>query len=263
MKGYTLITGATGILGEEFCFQCAARGDKLFLTGRSEEKLSLLSDRIKAKHPAAEILYHPCMLDSSEDRAELMNYIDGLNIKFSRFISVAGVDTQKAFEKYTQEKVIFQLRVNFEANISLAHYLLKKREDDFGILIVGSISGACPMPYFALYSATKSALTYFYSALRVELKGQGVKVTVLMPGGIPTRKDIIEDIKKQGLKGKLSSKPKDFVVRKALKGAEKNKRIVVPGAFNKMTYFITRLIPASWAMAFVERNWKNKEKDAF
>lgn len=263
MKGFTLITGATGVLGEEFCYQCATRGDKLFLTGRSEQKLALLADKIKANYPQTEILYYPCMLDDDESRARLFDYIDGLGVKFSRFISVAGVDTQKAFEKYTAEKVLFQLRVNFEANVCITHQLLSRREEDFGILIVGSISGVCPMPYFAVYSATKCAVTNFYSALRVELKPKGVKVTVVMPGGIPTRKDIIEDIKKQGLKGKLSAKPKDFVVKKALKGAEKNKRVVVPGAFNKLTYFITKIIPASWAMRFVAKNWKNKEKDAF
>ena len=263
MNGYTFITGATGGLGEEFCFQCAKKGENLFLTGRSEEKLSLLKEKLLNKYPGIKIDYCPCMLTSETDRANLMKYADEKKITFSRFVNVAGVDTQLAFEKYTQEKILFQTRVNFEAAVSLAHYVLDRREKELSILVVSSMSGACPMPYFAIYSATKQALVYFFSALRKELSRTSMKVSVLMPGGIPTRPDIINDIKIQGLKGKLSSKPKDFVVRKALAGADKNKRIIIPGAFNKFTYAVTRITPPAVSMAFVAKHWKGKEKDAF
>ena len=251
------------MLGEEFAMQCAFRGDKLFLTGRSSERLELLTQRIKGKYPDCQIITCDCMLDSDASRARLYEFIDLKGVRFSRFIGVAGVDTQMAFEKYTQESALFQMRVNFEANVALTEYLLKKREKDFGILIVSSICGACPMPYFAVYSATKSALVNFYTALRAELKGKGIKVSVLMPGSIPTRSDIIEDIKIQGWRGKLSSRSKEQVVKEALDRAEKNRRIIIPGAFNKMTYALTRIMPQGVVTRFVARNWKNKEKNAF
>lgn len=263
MNGYTFITGATGGLGKEFCMQCAARGDNLFLTGRSEEKLADLKKEISEKYPNVKIEYHPCMLTDEKDRNALFAYVDEIKITFSAFINVAGVDTQLAFEKYTQEKIIFQTRVNFEAAVCLTRYVLDRREKNLSVLIVSSMSGACPMPYFGIYSSTKQALIYFFSALRREMKGTGVKITVLMPGGVPTRPDIIKDIKIQGLKGKLSAKPKNFVVKKALKGAANNKRIVIPGFFNKFTYAITRITPTAVSSAFVAKNWKDKEKDAF
>ncbi|MBQ9708990.1 MAG: SDR family NAD(P)-dependent oxidoreductase [Clostridia bacterium] len=262
MDSYTLITGATGGLGQEFCRQCAARGDNLLLTGRSEQKLEDLRAEL-LKSYSVKILTFACRLDDELERQSLCDFVAKAEVKLSQFISVAGVDTQMAFERYTREKVLFQLRVNFEAAVALTHALLSFRAEGFSILVVSSISGSCPMPYFALYSATKSALVSFFSALRVELKDKGVKVTVLMPGSIPTRPDIIEDIKIQGLKGRLSSKPKDFVVKKALAGARKNKRIVIPGAFNKFVYFLTKITPYRLVAAFVARGWKNKEKDAF
>ena len=251
------------MLGEEFAMQCALRGDKLFLTGRSRDKLASLTRKILSKFPDSEILSCDCLLDDESSRKRLMDYIDGTGVKFSRFIGVAGVDTQMAFERYTQESLTFQLRVNFEANVSLTHFLLSKREKDFGILIVSSICGACPMPYFAIYSASKSALVNFYTALRYELKREGVKVSVLMPGSIPTRPDIVEDIKIQGLRGKLSSMPKELVVREALSRAEKNRRVIIPGVFNKTTYCLTKMLPSRWVTAFVGKRWKNKEKNAF
>ena len=123
------------------------------------------------------------------------------------------------------------------------------------------MSGSTPMPYFAIYSATKSALINFYTSLRYEVKD--AKITVLAPGGIPTREDVIKDIKRQGCSGKLSSKPAEFVVKKALKGLDKNKRLVIPGAFNKFVYGIEKIAPLGLRCRFVAKKWKNKEKDAF
>jgi short-subunit dehydrogenase len=125
------------------------------------------------------------------------------------------------------------------------------------------MSGVSPMPYFALYSATKAMLTNFYTSMHYELKKQGVKVTVVMPGGIPTRPDIIEQIKGQGLWGKLSSKTPEFVAEKSLKAVSKNKLKYIPGFFNKLLNFIMKIIPQRIVLAFIARRWKNQYKDAF
>ena len=120
-----------------------------------------------------------------------------------------------------------------------------------------------PMPYFALYSATKRALVQFFSALRVELKGQGVKVTTVLPGGMPTRKDVCEQIKGQGLWGKIATKSPAYVAEKSLRAVGKNKRVYIPGLVNKLMAFFTKLIPLSWKMHFIAKRWSKISKDAF
>ena len=131
------------------------------------------------------------------------------------------------------------------------------------IITISSMSGVTPMPYFAEYSATKSALIYFYKGLKKELKGSGVKITVLCPGSVPTRQDIIKDIKSQGLTGKLSKKSPKFVVEKGLKALSKNKTICVPGFYNKVVSFISRITPYSVKASVIAKKFKDKEKDAF
>ena len=76
-----------------------------------------------------------------------------------------------------------------------------------------------------------------------ELKGQKVKLTLLCPGSVPTRDDIIEDIKAQGLTGKLSQKSPNYIVKKGLKALEKNKTVCVPGAYNRLVRFISSITP--------------------
>ncbi len=259
---FTFISGATGGIGKAFVFSCAEKGYDLFLTGRSNDKLSALKSEVLEKF-SVQIEYFACDLTSETERKNMMDFIDSKNIAFDRIINVAGVDIQKAFTDYTKEKVLFQLRVNAESTVCLTYDLLKRRTDNAEIITISSMSGASPMPYFALYSATKALLINFFTSLHYELKKQGVKVTVVMPGGVPTRPDLIEDIKRQGVWGKLSSKPASFVAEKSLKAVKKNKIKYIPGGFNKFLNAIMKLAPKRIVLTFIARRWSKQTKDAF
>ena len=119
------------------------------------------------------------------------------------------------------------------------------------------------MPYFAIYSATKGALTSFSLALREEVQGAGVKVTAILPGAIPTREDVKEQIKGQGLWGKLAAKSPRFVAEKSLQAVRKNKGKVVVGFANKLMNVGTKLIPLPLKLKFIAKRWSKIRKDAF
>lgn len=257
---YTLITGATGGIGSEFCRQLVLTDD-LFLTGRSEEKLSKLKKELLEINPNAKIIVFSADITDESQREAIFSEADANGVRFGGLINVAGVDTQKEFLKYDQQKIVFQVRVNLEATLSITHSVLKRREKSLKILTVSSMSGTVPMPYFAIYSATKACLINFFTALRYEVAD--AKITTLMPGAVPTREDIKRDILIQGLTGRLSAKSPEFVVRKGLKALQKNRAKCIPGAFNKLVYFIERITPKGVQCAYVKRKWKNKEKDAF
>ena len=258
---YTFISGATGGIGKAFTLECAKKGYDLFITGRSEEKLCALKKELEKFN--VNVLYKACDLTDVDSRLAMIEYIDEQGIKFERIINVAGVDIQKAFMDYTAEKVLFQIRVNAESTVSLTHALLSRREKNTEVITISSLSGASPMPYFALYSATKAMLINFFTSLHYELKKDGVKVTVVMPGGVPTRPDIIEDIKGQGLWGKLSAKPASFVAERSLKAVKKNKINYRPGGFNKFLNFMMKFVPKRIVLSFIAKRWQKQTKDAF
>lgn len=260
---YTFISGATGGIGKAFCKEIAKSGAEIFITGRSGEKLEILKRELISLGARA-VEYFPCDLTSETSRKEMLAFTDERGLKFERIINVAGVDTQKGFLKYTEEKLLFQLRVNAEATTTLTHALLLRRaEGKTSVITIASMSGVKPMPYFAVYSATKAMLINLFTALHYELKSENVNVTVVMPGGVPTRPDIIEDIKGQGLWGKLSSKPASYIAEKALIASKKNKVKCIPGFFNKFMYFLESVAPRGMAERFILRRWKKQEKDAF
>ncbi len=259
---YALITGATGGLGSAFAYALAEEGYALLLTGRSADKLDFLQEDIEEGYGVT-VLTFPADLSKEGDRAALMAAIADKDIKISLLANVAGADIQKSFTAYTQEKILFQCRVNFETAVSLCHFAIERKAERLEIINVSSVSGIYPMPYFAIYSATKGALTSFSQALRQEMKGKNVAVTAILPGAMPTREDIKEQIKGQGLWGKLAAKDPYKVARVSLKAAHKNKRKCIVGFWNKMMRIGTAWMPTSWRLKFIAKRWSKITKDAF
>ncbi len=262
-SGYVFISGATGGIGKAFAEVFASRKERLFLTGRSEEKLSTLKSRLKDEY-GADCEIFACDLTNTDCVRDMLAFADGKGIMFSGIINVAGVDIQKAFLDYTEEKLLFQIKVNAEATLLLTHALLKRRaEGNCRIITVSSMSGVSPMPYFATYSATKAMLTNFFTALHYELKSKGVHVTTVLPGGVYTRPDVIADIKGQGLWGKLSAKTPTFVAEKSVKASDENKIKYIPGFFNRALNLLMKILPRKIVLKFIANRWKKQTKDAF
>ena len=263
MKRVTVITGATGGLGGAFVELLAKQGENLLLTGRSEDKLLALKNRLAEEYPTLAVEVCAADLTDEKSRLTLAERMQHENIRIGRLVNVAGADIQKGLETYTQEKIAFQCRVNFEAATSLCHFAIAYRAENLEIVNVSSVSGIYPMPYFAVYSATKGALTSFSQALREEMRGKNVSVTAVLPGAMPTREDIKAQIKGQGLWGKLAVKTPEFVAEKSLNAVRKNKRKVIIGFWNKMMRIGTAWLPSGLRLRFIAKRWSKITKDAF
>ena len=99
---YTMITGATGGLGEAFVRIAAKNGENLILSGRYEGKLRLLKEKILAEHTGIDVLIYAADLSDAASRASMMRAIAEAHLKIARLINVAGADIQKPFSDYTQ-----------------------------------------------------------------------------------------------------------------------------------------------------------------
>ncbi len=262
-EGYALITGATGGLGRAFVFTLAKRGYDMLLTGRDEQKLHDLREEAKAINPSVKVWTFVADLADEGGRYALNSKISAHGFKICLLVNVAGVDIQKGLSEYTQEKITLQCRVNFEAAVSMCRFAIEKKATGLQIINISSVSGIYPMPYFSIYSATKTALTSFSMALREEMRNKNVAVTAILPGAMPTRDDIKEQIKGQGLWGKLAMKTPERVALVSLKAVSKNKRKVIVGFWNKMMRIFTCWIPTSWRLYFIAKRWSKISKDAF
>lgn len=255
---YNIITGASGVLGKEFCSYFASLGENLIITARDNEKLKELANSLTKRYNIS-VEYFACDMASEIDR---QNFFDFLNdFEIDKLILVCGNDNQMAFKEYSQEKIITQIRANFESQVCLTNYALGKMKKGSTILAISSLTATLAMPYFAIYSSCKRAQLDFFRAIKREYKGYNI--TVALPSSMPTRQDVILDIKKQGLTGKLASQPVEKVVKVCCKKASKNKDVVIIGAYNKLIYFLNKITPLKLQQKIIEKKFKNKRKENF
>jgi short-subunit dehydrogenase len=106
----------------------------------------------------------------------------------------------------------------------------------------------------AIYYATKAYVLSFSEALAAELEGQGVTISVLCPGptatGFTARAGLEGTaLSSSGLKVMTAAE----VARAGYEGFREGKRIVIPGAMNKIGAQAIRFMPRSFATGIVKR----------
>ena len=244
----TLITGASAGLGAEFARQCAARGDELVLVARRRDRLDAL---------AAELGGKPQVIDAdlSEPGAasQLMGQVDRLGFAVDTLINNAGFGLVGRFAALPLERQREMIGLNVRTLTELAHLVLpgmiERRRG--AVLNVASTAAFQPGPHFAVYFATKAYVLSFTEALHQELKGTGIKVSALCPGPTATEFGGVAGFKSARF-NRFAADAAD-VVRAGLRGLDRNKAVVIPGAMNKITAQSARLIPRAAMRRIVAR----------
>jgi short-subunit dehydrogenase len=177
-----LLTGATGGIGTAVAEALAHKGANLLLTGRDEEALTALSDKIPGKH---QIIVAD--INSTEGREAItQRCIQGEGIDV--LINLAGVLTFQFFEYQTEASIEQVLQTNLISPMLLCNKLIPhlKTQKEAAIVNVGSIFGSIGHPAFTTYCASKFGLRGFTEALRRELADTTIKVFYLAPRATAT-----------------------------------------------------------------------------
>ena len=103
-------------------------------------------------------------------------------------VHCAGIGIACAAEDFPPEAVSRLLDTNFYGVLRVnSHFLPYLRKRGTGLcVIVGSLASLFPIPFQSHYCATKAALELYSATLRMELRGYGIKVSMVMPGDTNT-----------------------------------------------------------------------------
>lgn len=180
------ITGASDGIGAELARQLAGKGVWLALAARNLGKLEKIAEECRAR--GAEAVAVRC--DVSVE-ADCRNFIEETVRKYSSLdilVNNAGVSGHAGFEEVADfgwyETI---MRVNYMGSLYCTRYALpelKKRRGQ--IVAVSSLAGKFGVPGRTAYSPSKAAQALFFEALRLELRGSGVDITVVYPGVVAT-----------------------------------------------------------------------------
>ena len=239
----TLITGASGGIGEVFARRLAAEKHNLVLVARSAEKLHALCDELMLKH---QITAHYVALDLSEKDAEkrLFDETEKHNFEIDWLINNAGFGSMGDFAELDFEREISMIDLNVRSLVGLTHlYLQKMRTRKSGMIInIASTAGFQPIPFMATYAATKAFVRSFSEAIAEENRPFGITVSVLCPG--PTETNFFTAADAQPFAAKGMQTPEE-VVETALRGAKKGQVQVISGWTNYIGARFVNLVPDS------------------
>ena len=253
---FTVITGASQGLGKAFAEECAIRGRALVLAALPDTGLVEVARWIERVHG---VRVHALEVDLAADDgpARLARFVEENGLAVDALVNNAGVGFNGRFGESEPGHNETTIRLNMLAVVALTHRLLPalRRQGRAHVLNVASLAAFFPMPWLPVYSSSKSFVFAFSLALREELRGTGVSVSVVCPNGIRTNRGARELIARQGLAGRLTCQYPEQVARAALRGMLAGRAVIVPGRVNRFIRVASGLVPRSVAMGVITRRW--------
>ncbi len=176
-----VITGASSGIGAAAAKALSRRGARLLLLARREEELGQLAEDIIAEGGSASCypvdLSDPDALEATADR--ILADVPAVDV----LINNAGRSIRRPITESLDRPHDFQrtIDLNYLAAVRLSLKFLPGmlERGDGQIVNVSSQSTQLPMPRFAAYVASKSALEGFSRSIAAELAGSGVAVTIV------------------------------------------------------------------------------------
>jgi short-subunit dehydrogenase len=181
-----VVTGAGGGIGRAVAIALAQRGCHLALVDVDAAGLAATSREVEALGVGA--ASHRMDVTDRAAVAALPEAVRAAHGRVDLLVNNAGVALGGTFEQLGADDFDWLMAINFDAVVRMTRAFLPllSISDDARIVNVSSIYGIVSPAGQTAYSASKFAVRGFSNALRHELEGTRVGVTVVHPGGVAT-----------------------------------------------------------------------------
>jgi len=250
-KPVTVVTGASAGIGAALARAFASHGHEVALVARREKEMVLLANElaVSCKHKPHVITADLLRTDAP---ARIAHELLGRGLEPAFVVNNAGFGLHGRAAELDRAEQLAMLDLNVRALTDLSlRWIDGIVKHKGGILNVASVASFVPGPGMAVYYASKSYVLSFTEALACELVPQGVRVTALCPGPVPS-----EFQRRAGIAGKptgrLRTRTADEVAQAGYDGLMAGKRLVIPGFGNRVVSLLPRLLPRGLMLRTVE-----------
>jgi uncharacterized protein len=182
-----IVTGGSAGLGLEVAAALLARGDRVLIAGRDEDRLNAAIQTLRQRGLVAPSI---CKADvSTKEGATLVcdrsvELWDGLDV----LVNVVGTSDRGMVQDLTTDRLDEMIRLNVHPTLLCCQAAKPSLEKSKGVIInVGSLAGKVGARYIGAYPAAKHALSGLTQQLRLEWRPLGIHVGIIQPG--PIRRD--------------------------------------------------------------------------
>lgn len=250
-----LVTGASSGIGEVFARELASRGADLVVAARSRDKLESLASELRARD---RVSVHTEAVDLAEPGAglALASRLGERGFEVDVLVNNAGFGLYGPAHESDPHRIAQAVQLNVGAVTELTCMLLPGMiaRDRGAIVNVASTAAFQPVPYMAVYGATKAYVLSFTEALWAETRSTGVRVMALCPGATDTA--FFDTASENASMGRRM--PPEQVVASALSALGRRRSTVVPGLPNRLLASSARLAPRQTVARMAERTMRPK-----
>lgn len=254
-----LITGASSGIGAVFAEQLAERGHDLVLVARSQDKLQAIADQLAQAYSVKTTVIVQDLL-AEDATANIFAQLAQQAIDVDVLVNNAGFGTYGELADGNLATYLTMIQLNVSVLVDLTYRALQgmKARRSGSILNISSTAAFQPIPYFAVYAATKSFVLSFSEALWYECQPYDIKVLGVCPGPTETQffktaefPDAMESPPGQDL-----ASPEE-VVKEALQALDHGQSNVVTGGLtNQLLVNAGRFVPREMLTKAVGRMFK-------
>jgi short-subunit dehydrogenase len=255
-----VITGGAGGIGREFSKLFAKDGYRVVVFSLLPQELDSLRAELQSIAPTAEILTQPIDLSEPDAAEQVVAWCEARALEIDVLVNNVGFGLLGEHVELDIGRVQSMLFLN---NLLLTKLTLlvgkqMKLRRSGRILIVSSMVGFSPAPFFAAYSGTKAYALAFSVAVARELGKYGVSVSCLCPGTTKTQFLETAQTKTESARGitrfvSAYMVTPDIVAAAGYRGLFAGKLVIVPNLFLQLQSLFLRCTPMSLVSWFVHR----------
>lgn len=177
-----LVTGASRGIGSSVAERLAAEGARVWLLGRSRDAIESLAARTGGSALVADLTDESALWEAMDALQEVLGGAPDLVVNAAGVLGLAPVAEETV--RSLDDHLAVNLRGAFLVTRALLPAMLERGS---GLVVnVGSVAGRRAFPANAAYSASKFGLRGFHEVLLEELRGTGVRATLLEPAATDT-----------------------------------------------------------------------------
>lgn len=259
MTAITVITGASGGIGEALAYQFAGLGEDLLLVARSGDKLRKIADEIVAQHSCK---VHVLALDLSlvDAAGTLVTYLKDNDLSVKHMVNNAGFGLNGSMRELGVEAQLNMIDLNVRVLTDLSIRFLDEIEaNGGGVLNVASTISFLASPYMGVYGASKAYVLSFTESLSEENKHRNIKVSAVCPGTTATGFGERAQMGRSDLFDYAPMMSAEKVAEIGFNGYMRGETIVITGATNRLLPYMMRLTPR-WLSRLVLGRLMNTER---
>ncbi len=180
------VTGASSGIGEALVKKLASYGAQVILSARREDELLRVKNACGANGEKCVLV--PLDLEDEKSINDAIHKVKTLIGTVDILINNGGISQRSLTAETSMEVDRRLMEINYFGAIALTKAVLPGmiKKGRGNIVAVSSISGKFGFPLRSAYSASKHALHGFYETLGLEVKEQGIHVTIACPGRVRT-----------------------------------------------------------------------------